>query len=488
MSFLVQATRSKIFKEFTKEEQKEYFSITRNKVLPGVDTLYFSVSIKNDSKDIKDSKIEYFINILNMFKTLEHDDICWFDYDNELVYKDISFGFYKHCISRSNMFDIFICNKLPNDSTPRIVVQVRSNMLWCFGERYSINYIVELLNIQLSQYSLEINEIKENRIDFCYHTNSLQNFDSYFNDEYIKNNLDTSFKIGSKVFRKDNNDFSVEYLSLGNRKSNNLFFRTYNKSREVVEMAYKDFFLEIWLAYGLISKYDFYILSYCYERQNINKQYEAKIKFYIEHGKDKSIIENAENLLKSDVATLDDYRKFSKNLCPDFTKVQNFEFQTMRKFYFNGDDLISNLPILEDCNEKCLRLFQILDNRKIFLDYLTNKTVCFNNSDNTGIADFWSKIQKVKLDKTVQVHYSRTYKNDKNINLILNKLKSNLATYQIYKGNNDTNIITDMCDLINVINDNDIKELERYSIVKSKKAKAQKSINTLKTLATNNDK
>lgn len=483
MGYLIQATRSKIFKEFTEEKRKEYFSIIRNKVLPGVDTLYFSVSLKDDCKDLKNDNIENFLTILNTFKTLEHDEEMWFDYKNELIYKDISFGFYRHCISRNKMFDIFICNSLPNDLTPRIVVQIRSNMLWCFGERYSLEYIYKILEYELRNFNIEINEIKENRIDFCYHTNSIQNFDEYFSDEYIKNNLDTTFQIGTKVFRKEKKNLNIQYLSLGNRKSNNLFFRTYNKTLEVVEMAYKDFFLDIWEAYGLISKYDKYILTYCYENHNFNKRYEAMLNFYLEHGQDEFLKDNIKYILKDELVSLDTLRKFTKGICPEVTRVQNFEFQTMRKFYFNGNDLVNNLPILEEVEPSLLRLFQILDNRKIFLDYLTNKVVHFRDDSNT--TDFWKRIQNVKLDNTIQIPYKRKYKNDKNINFILNKLKSDLATYSLYKGNEDTDLITDMCTLLNVINDNDIKELERYNIVKNKKAKAQKSINTLKTLADN---
>lgn len=483
MGFLVQATRSKIFKEFDSEKQKEFFSITRNKVLPGVDTLYFSVSLHDDIKDLKNNNIEQFLYILNSYKNLDHDEELWFDFDNELIYKDISFGFYRHCISRNKMFDIFICNKLPNDKTPRIVVQIRSNMLWCFGERYSINYIYNLLSNLLYSYNIRIKEIKENRIDFCYHTNSLQNFDTYFSDEYIREHLETSFQIGNKVFRKDKNTLNIEYLSLGNRKSNNLFFRTYNKTLEVVEMAYKDFFLDIWLAYGLISKYDYYILTYCYEHQNFNKQYEAKIKFYIENGLDSELKNKCNTILSDETITLDSLRLFTKGLCPDVTKVQNFEFQTMRKFYYHGSELIDTLPIIEECDSILLRLFQILDNRKLFLDYLTSKVVNFKDIKNNKSSDFWIRIQSCKLDNTVQIPYKRKYSNDKNINLVLNKLKSNLATYSIYKGNENTDILTDMCNLINTVNDNDINELERYNIIKNKKAKAQKSINTLKTLA-----
>lgn len=483
MGYLIQTKRSKIFNEFTEEKQKEFFSITRNKVLHSIDTLYFSVSIKDDIKDSENRNIEKFLYILNSYKNLEHKEELYYDYEKELLYKDISFGFYRHCISRNKMFDIFICNKLPNNNTPRIVVQIRSNMLWLYGATDSMKYIYNILIQLLSDYNLYIKNITENRIDYCFHTNSLQNFDSYFSDDYIKNNLETMFKIGSKVFKKDKSNLNIEYLSLGNRKSNNLFFRTYNKTAEVVEMAYKDFFIDVWNGYGLISRYDHYILTFCYENGSLNKQYEAKIRFYIKYGSDKDLILKCENILKNELVTVEQLRKFSNGLCPDVTKVQNFEFQTMRKFYYNSDSLIDMLPILNECDPKLLRIQQILDNRKIFLDYLTSKSVNFKDTNNENVADFWKRIQTCKLDSTIQIPYKRKYNNNKNINLVLNKLKNNLATYSLYKGNEETDIIFDVCNLINSLNDNDMHEIERYSIMKNKKAKAQKSINTLKPLA-----
>ena len=72
--------------------------------------------------------------------------------------------------------------------------------------------------------------------------------------------MKTSFRIGQKVFRFYQGEITNEYLALGNRKSNNIFFRSYNKTREVCEMKYKDFFFDIWKENGLISEYDYYCL------------------------------------------------------------------------------------------------------------------------------------------------------------------------------------------------------------------------------------
>lgn len=493
MAFLNSVTRSKIFQEFNEEQRKKYFDIKAKKTIHNIDSLYFSVSLKNDSKELKNENIKYFIDMLNQFKFVaesENDSIeC--DLENDLLYKNISFGFYRHCLSKQGLYDIFICNSIPNDSTPRIVIQIRSNYLWSLGSRDCINSIYQLLIKIFDIFKIEINEIKENRIDYCFHTNSVQNCDKYFNDDFIKNNIKTSFKIGSKVFRKDNNNLTVEYFSLGNRKSNNLFFRSYNKTREVCELAYKDFFLDVWLSYGLINEYDYFVYKYCYQHNSYDKIPLAKLEFYLKYGQDNYIKLKCKNMLLDSNLTLDIIRKFTINLCPNPTLIQNFEFQTMRKFYYNGDELINQLPIIEECEPALIRLFQILDNRKIFLDYLMTKNICFQKIDITKkidkldykeiMCDFWYRIYNLKLDIGCQVNYVRKYNNNNNIQYVINRLKSSLASYSIYNNNNDTNLIEDLSTLICELNDNDIKQFERYSKIKEKKKKAQKTIKDFKT-------
>ena len=493
MAFLNSVIRSKIFNEFTEEERKKYFSITAKKIIHNIDTFYFSVSLLKDTKDNKNDDINYFIEMLEMFKSIAEaeNDLIEINLEEDLYYKNMSFGFYKYCITKQGLFDIFICNRLPNENTPRILVQVRSSYLWALGARDCINSIYKTLTNIFTVFNIDINEIKENRIDYCYHTNAVQNPDKYFTDEFVKNNIYTTFKIGSKVFRKEGKNLNVEYLSLGNRKSNNIFFRCYNKSREVCELAYKDFFLDVWKAYGLISEYDYFIYNYCYQNKSYDKIAVAKLEFYLKFGKDEKLKLQCKSLLLNPNVTMDRVRKFTKNLCPNPTLIMNFEFQTMRKFYYSAYDLINYLPITHECEPVLLRLFQILDNRKIFLDYLLIKCVCFQKMDidiNTAgfdpkefMCDFWYRIYKLKLDAGCQVIYTRKYKNNNNIKFILNRIKSSLASYSIYKNNNDTDMIQDLSALICDLNDNDIKELERYNKIKEKKKKAQKTIKHFKT-------
>lgn len=494
MGVNISVTRSKIYNELD-VAGKEKFDIVRRKAIHNIDTLYYSIKLSNDDIENENEDIKKFLYFLNFYKndsTLENEI---FDDRTEFVFNHGSFSFYKYKLSYGNLFDVFIAENLPNVNTPRIVVQIRSAMLWGVGDKSALIQSFNRVKKLLEFYNLEIKEVNENRIDFCYHCNFIQKLDTYFSDDVISNYLISTFKIGSKVFRKDHKKLTYEYLSLGNRKSNNLFFRTYNKTREVVEMGYKDFFLDIWYDNGLISQYDLYVYTYCYQKRSYDQRYVGMMKYYIEFGKDEFLKNRFENLLSNENTTLEQVRKAIKGICPEPTIIQNVEFQTMRKFYYNSYDLISTLPLIEDFSEiELLRIMQILDNRKIFLDYLLTKTVCFTKKDIDSdfskleykdyMADWWLRIFRLKLDETVQVQYKRLYKNSNNIEYNVNRLISTLATISVLKDKTDSNLLEDLSSFICSINDNDdYLEYKNaiYDIKKNKKKKAQKNINEFKS-------
>lgn len=497
MGVLANVKRTKIYNEFCTDKQREFFSISEKKYLPHVDTFYYSVFLKGDSKDFPSKEIQNFISILNEYKKQmqEEQEDFWYNYEKSLLYRRKVHAIYNHCIGLDSYFDIYICGSLPNDKTPRISVQLRSIGLWSMGERDSIHHSFEHLKDILKEFNLEVDRVQENRIDYCYHTNSLQNPSKYFTDDIIANNIKSTFRIGSKTFTKYNRKFSVEYLSLGNRRSNNLFFRSYNKTREVVEMGYKDFFLDIWLSYGLISKYDYEVYSYAYQFQNYDSIPYGMIEFYLNHGSDSNIKEKFINIKNDKNINIDTVKKLVKGILPQPTLIMNIEYQTMRKFYFGGTDLIDSLPILEECDPKLLRLFQVLDNRKIFLDYLNTKVVSFWSipidsdinklTDKQIYMDWWYRLRNTKLDNTVQIDYKRKYNNNNSVEMLIKRLKGNLASLSLYKGNIETDINEDFSNLLSILNDNDyvinthygdliIKDNE-YNRIKEKKKKALKS-------------
>ena len=494
MSFLNNVIRSRIYNEFD-EKERDLFSINSKKFVHNVDTLYYSIKLKGDTVENENDSIKKFTTFLSYFKNDTSLENEFFDYETEFIYTSGSFSFYKYKLSYGNFFDVFVAENIPNLNTPRIVVQIRSVMLWGIGDKESVFKSYKRVLKLLDTYDIQVESVNENRIDFAYHTNCVQKMNTYFSDDIISNYLLTTFKIGNKVFRKNHKTLTYEDLSLGNRKSNNLFFRTYNKTREVCELAYKDFFLDIWLSHGLISNYDYYVYTYCYQKKSYDQRYVGMMKFYIDHGKDKNLIIRFKELLKNENTTLEQVRNSIKNICPEPTLIQNIEFQTMRKFYFNSYELISSLPVISDFeNFELMRIIQILDNRKIFLDYLTSKTVCFTKLDIDNdfskmdnkefMTDWWFRLYNLKLDENVQIRYKRLYKNGNNIEYQINRLINSLASISLFKNKNDTSLIEDLSSFICSINDNDDyleKQNAKYDLNKNKKKKAQKNINDFKS-------
>lgn len=494
MSILLNVQRTKLFEEFSKDEQEKWFNIKYKKYISHIDTLYYSVFLKNDFKGKVSSNIIELVEVLKEMKEKleKKQEEFWFDEDETLIYSRKRNRMYDHCISMNGMYDIFIASNVPNDVTPRVHIQLRSYALWCWGEKNSINHSFNSLLKILGQFDIEVDRVQENRIDYCYHTNCLQSAQEVFEDSYLREHLKTNLKIYNKVGRFNDGELTTEYFSLGQRKSNNVFFRSYNKTREVVEMGYKSFFFEIWLEQGLISNYDFYVYSDCFNRQRYDSIEFSMAKFYIEHGKDENYKKILSDMLNNKNITVNQVRKTVKGILPYPTIIVNIEFQTMRKFYTYGDDLINGLPFLEHRYDKYLnRLFRIMDNRKIFLNYLTSITVKFVKNDDLITddekliyCDFWYRLRKLKIDGIKDSSYARVYKHNLNIELLKKRLKGNLASLSLYLGNDDDDIQKDMSNLISILNDNDhyvdddgcIRIIDKeYSTIKEKKKKALNS-------------
>lgn len=491
MSINNHVIRSKFYEELSLDLRKKYFNLSSKKFISNVDTLYYTCFLKDDSKENKSLGMREFIRHLECFRDeikIVQQDI-WFNHNEDLLYSRKRFKNYDHCISKNNHFDIFICSSLPNDVTPRIIIQLRSIGLWHLGTYEETLQSYKSLKSILSSFGLEVERVQENRLDFCYHTNSIQNPFKFYSDNNILKSLKTTMKIYHKVGRIEDNSITIDYLSLGQRKSNNLFFRSYNKVREVIEENYKEFFLEYWFNIKLINFYDFYVYSYAYKVGRYDSIYKGMLYFYVEYGQDIDRVSKYKSILEDPNSTIEDIRLEAKYFMPDVTKVVNIEYQTMRKFYYYSDSLIDGLPINYKSDEPVLRrIFQILDNRKIFLDYLTDTTVSFvkdNKSKKIEFLDYWKRLRSCKLDKTVNLEYTRDYSKNLNIELLVSRLKSTLASISLYKGNFDSTINDDMSLCFSILNDNTFKHIEdgvieiidnEYMQIKEKRKKALKSL------------
>lgn len=462
MSIRLDVKRTKFFNELSLDNQLKFFDFSVKKIIPHVDTFYYTVSLEGDITGSIYSGIIEMIDFLSSCKSEVDDrkEDMWLYYDEKIVLKNRSFKLYNYCISRENYFDIFIAKSLPNDNTPRVFVQLRSVGLWELGEYELIKESFRCLNILLNEFNISVDKVFENRIDFCYHTNLIQNPNKFFGDDCLINNLKTTFTLGSKVFSIKPKELTVDYLSLGRRKSNNLFFRSYNKVKEVVSQNYKGFFIEFWFNSKLINYYDYFVYTYAYDKGNYSYIWEGIAQFYIKYGNDNYIKSCLLKMINDCNVTVDVLKSYLVKFMPLPTQIINIEFQTMRKFYYSYDK-IDFLPIQTDLNDfNLLRLFRLLDNRKLFLDYLTGTTVKFvkdNSLKDSPCLDFWRRIQNVKLFKNINGSFERIYPVSRVDEVkTINKLKKQLARLSLIKQNYDTGINEDMSILFGVLNDNDI--------------------------------
>lgn len=463
MAVLIDVKRSPIYNEFTSDEQERFFGISRDKVIHNIDTLYYSVLIGAGG---------YWDNFALKLKKMRED--YNFDSDEEVKYCDLvyypaNFSIYRHCLREKDAFDIFIAEKVPNVNTPQIVVQLRSIVLWSDGEINAIKKSFSAIERLCVDNGLTIVDLYENRIDWAFHTNSIQNTTKFFGDKILINNLKSTLTQYQKV-GKVGRELTIDYLSLGKRQSNNIFFRAYNKTREVVEMGYKSIFIEIWRKHRLISEYDAYVLKYAFECKTSSKGFESsisrgRIAWYLEYGRNKDIqarlIELRENyqVENSNIIALDNELD---QILPKITQICNLEFQTKRHFYRSFGNTIGHTGDIA-----LGRLFWILNHRKLFLELLTRDTVRFVKDKDKSAKDlvesdymaFWRRVRACKTPCESDTELVRTYERNVNIKRAKTDFASKVATLSVLRGNTDNNFAFNVADTLCFFNDNDINKI-----------------------------
>lgn len=468
MGFIINVKRSSFFQELSSEEQKDFFDLKVQKFVPAIDNIYYSCFIQDDSNDNKAFNVLF--SELEKAKKLVKINFEPVEFFGGMFVDTKSFQIYKYCVSSPDLFDIFIIDYLPNKDTPRILIQLRAYGLWCYGAeemlKQSYNSVYEMLN-NFSCSRIEIKKCRENRIDFCYHTNAITNPEKIFSDENINNTLKTTLHRWHMTGRIDSKDNKVmlkkDYFALGVRKSNNVFVRFYNKALEVVEEGYKAFFLEMWFNFGLINLYDKFCLEYAFEKKSYEYVHKAKLMFYVKYGKDNLLISKCKAMLKDDDMRLVDFKNFADSFMPDITTVMNVEYETKRRFYYFSDSFIdSALKTFPRLSPAPLnRIFKIIDNKALFLDYLTSQTACFisgYDDKKPVFCDWWERLRRVKLDGfKADGKLLREYTHKLDFQNIQRRFINNIATSSVYNQSDDkSGFISDICDLLSNINDNDI--------------------------------
>lgn len=474
MGFRKDITRSQLYLELDNDFlNNQYFGYKREKFLHNIDTFYYTVSLENDfnkNPDINDLIYELSEKKKQFLETKELVHFMDKLYIKSGRFNDI----YEYRITVPDKYDIFVATYLPNDKTPRFVVQLRSPALWIDGVRETVEDSFYQLTKVIGEFGLKIANVYENRLDYCYHTNCIQNMYKFFNDKIINTELKTNMKRWRKQGLIFDDGLTLDYFALGELESNNVFVRIYNKTREVIEMQYKGFFIEIWFREGLISYYDKYCLEYAYKYGNYEKVYEGMLKFYLEFGKDELHKKEIEHYLKDTDINFNEIKELAKSLCPQITTVCNIEFQTKRKFYYYADKYIDDFEQLMRASDKFSRLYKIIDNRKVFLDYITNYNIRFVNKDGE-YKDWWNRLRNLKIDG---IQKPRPYARDYQKNLDIEKIKMrsirSVATHALYNNKVDSNFMEDVSDFLCSLNDNDISINDSCKLVDYKNYKEKR--------------
>lgn len=472
-----------MYEETTEEFKESWFKKTRDKFLYHIDTFYYTVEIEGNAMKwhMKNRLLTY----LRMAKdgaersfepsTIFMDDDQLYKY-GFIVNPHMSFGFYKYHIGIKDAFDIFICEHSPNDATPVMVVQLRSAYLWLEGTQRAFEKSLEAVLDLMAFSKHRIKKIQENRIDYAFHTNYIQNPLKFFPVDDLGRMQVSNFSRWHQEGKLYEDEVDCDYFTLGRRASNNIFFRVYDKTQEVIQKNYKPFFFWIWLYNGMISHYDAYCYEKMYVKRSMTHQYVARLEFYQEHGQDDAVKFEISGLLEQ-MTNMAGIEKLAKKLTPELTKVVNIEFQTKRKYY----SYFKELPNPRNRSGVAQSIQQLIDVQELITDTLTENSLRFikykgveldANRSRRETADWWLRLRRsvsqsleyqVEKDKELIREYHHKLDIEKQKHLTLSKI----ASLSVYKESKEE-LNYDLLDFITNLNDNDI---EKYYRMKNRKEK-----------------
>lgn len=474
----------RLLSELENDQMAYWFDFKKQKFLHNIDTFYYSVKFKNDFRyDSKDEKVDR----LRKFFRLKYDSLQRQDDTDDfyiphlgkyLVLKPVTFSrFYSVCLSYPEYFDIFLAPIVPPGSdggdslTCECIVQIRSYMLWQFGVKDCFENSYEYVKKIADFFGLEIDFVQENRVDYCWHTNYLSNPEAFFApDNFYKMRVDR-FKNATYVTNKVGaEDYEIDYVSLGKR-SDKVFIRIYQKTREVIEQNYKPWFLQIWQMHGLINRYDQYVYEKAYEHKSWHYRFFARLEFYLEHGTDPDSLERCRRILDGELEIEEnDLIKLADELTPRLNYVMNVEYQTMRR-HSKSYDLV---PFKDHRNKgETKRIYDYLDNRRLITDYLTDKVfrmVVYDEhvkKSEREMCAFWQALRRTKcLDMKMTkecIKLTRSYNRKLNKDAVKKRFINAAVTYGLYsRGENSDNPLQDAFEVMLRMNDNDLHNARKF--------------------------
>jgi len=484
-----------------------WYSRKNHKYLQNIDTFYYSVKLLEDFRRESDN-----LNVINVRKFV--DDISaepegtsvLFDVKNSLsserlkkdcvlYYKPGCFArFYNFRLTLPDKFDFFFAPVVPASKqqdglslTSEIVIQIRSRYLWEKGCALCVKESFEYVKAFCAMFNLHIHDVKENRCDFCWHTNAIQSPDKFFRSDKLGDMFvtrlgteknDDGFKVRTVTTYKDKADPSIDYIAVGKR-SDKIFLRIYNKAKEVVQEQYKPWFFYIWLYSGLISRYDMFVFEEAFKQHSWNYVDVARLKFALEYLElEQNVITEINLLIDPSVKTYNykRIRVLADELTPKVTIILNVEFQCMRAF-----TRTCQLVPFKDNVGPLSRVLDFLDNRALFTEYITGKTFRIvrpdsgdTNKSRREDCDFWKRLRACKaidvyLDKH-NLHLCRQYSSK--LDLQIRKKKAVRAISSVAYAvthDPDTSLYSDAAELLAMLNDNDLRELDLYKHILAKR-------------------
>jgi hypothetical protein len=492
-------TETRIYTENDAAFRAKWFSGRKEKnFIKHVDTLYFMVTPA--IKDYRESpEWENYITVLSDKKDksrLIHENIPIFTDIHEGLETNGYIGaqMYSLHFGLEDSFDVFTCSGALTDKTPPIMVQIRSNSLWLDGMKGAFDKAFDCVEKILKSFGIQIKSIQENRIDYAFHTNYINDHMSFFAEKDLGKMFVGNFKRG----RKDYNFHSIEedehgdrevecdYITLGRHKSNNVFFRAYNKTKEVIERGYKQFFIPIWEDYGLINKFDKYILEKAFKTGKYEEKDRARCEFYYDYGKNDEIRREIYEKLQNSDTPAKWFTKRAKLLVPDITIITNIEIQTKRKFYER-----LKKPLMTNDETARKTIYSLFTQMNDIIEFITKDTVRFVkykgkyakiHRTERPMSDWWLRLRRAKAveigEDYFNLEYIRHYQHDMNLErqkiLTVGKLASMGAYTSIKTGifetakESESTVAEDMIKLLELMNDNDVSKYYKRRTKKQK--------------------
>lgn len=458
-----------------------WFSKKEKKFLHNIDTFYFSVKLADDFTSLGDAaNVEQLRRVCAKYRTMAGGTpFRELEYDVPVLYmvKPPYAGFYNFWLEIPEQFDMAFAPVVPPGAetvasvTSEMIVQIRARLLWEIGPKLAFDRAMEFVRAFCSRFDLTIAEIKENRTDFCWHTNALQDPENYLRIDNFAPMQVSRFKRVQYAYQLKNqgDEYENDYLAMG-RRGDKCFIRMYLKTKEVVEQGYKGWFFYIWLFNGLISRYDLYVLEKAYQKKNWNYCDVARLEFVLEN--DGTLPEPVRRQMKELVdAAAYNYpaiAKLADTYTPKLTKILNIEYQVMRRM----SKSFVLVPLKENAGAE-KRIYDFLDNRRLITEYLTRDTLRLvdrktdSNKSRCGYTDFWKRLRGTKIVDVVvnkrDLKLVRDYSSRLDLKVRKTKALRAVSSFALAAGRDPgKTIYEDTAELLAVLNDNDINRLHTY--------------------------